>query len=275
MNALLSTNLHDCALHCLLLNQPEDKADCVRQLAALWRQQQLQAVDSAPARPLPIPGRPQQPELVSPTQLPRRGFHTAEGRVRLAHAIAHIEFNAINLALDAVYRFRGMPAQYYSDWLQVAEEEAKHFGLLSRYLQNHDASYGDFPAHNGLWEMALKTDHDVLVRMALVPRVLEARGLDVTPGMIRRLQGAGDDELIAILQVIFDEEIGHVKIGSHWFYHVCQQRGLNPADTFVSLLQQYMTQGVAGPFELDARRAAGFTEQEMQRLAQLAANTGA
>ena len=275
MNAFPSSNLHDCALYCLMLNEPADKADCVRQLASLWRQQQLQAIDATAARPLPIPGRPQRPVMAPPSQLPKRGFHTAEGRVRLAHAIAHIEFNAINLALDAVYRFRGMPAQYYSDWLQVAEEEAKHFGLLSRYLQDHDASYGDFPAHNGLWEMALKTDHDVLVRMALVPRVLEARGLDVTPGMIRRLQSTGDAELIAILQVIFDEEIGHVKIGSHWFYHVCQQRGLNPADTFVTLLQQYMTQGIAGPFELDARRAAGFTEQEMQRLAQLATGIGA
>jgi len=274
MNSLATTSLHERAYHCLMQNEPGDKAACVSLLAEQWQRQDLQLHDENAARALPVPGRPERPHLVAPARVPKRSVHTQAGRLRLAHAIAHIEFNAINLALDAVYRFRGMPPQYYSDWLQVAQEEAKHFTLLNDYLQQHGSAYGEFDAHNGLWEMALKTDHDVLVRMALVPRVLEARGLDVTPGMIRRLQQTGDSRLIAILQLIFDEEIGHVKIGSRWFQYCCRQRGLNPEDTFVDLLQQYMKQGLAGPFEMEARKAAGFSEQEMQRLVQITTATG-
>ncbi len=262
--------LHQAALQCLLLANTDEKCNAVRQLALQWRRGELQRDVKASIQRLESPGRPHRPQLVRPTRVPKRGFDSAIGRIRLAHAIAHIEFNAINLALDAVYRFQQMPDQYYTDWLQVAVEEAKHFCLLQAYLQHRDSYYGEYSAHNGLWEMALKTDHDVLVRMALVPRVLEARGLDVTPGMMQRLQSTGDEDLIAILQIIFDEEIGHVRIGSHWFYHLCQQRGLSPEDTFISLLQQYMQSGIAGPFETDARMAAGFTKQEILRLANLA-----
>ncbi len=261
--------LHTAALRCLRLASAEEKCDAVQSLVQRWHQGGLQRDVHTPIQRLEVPGRPQRPLLVHPARVPKRSFDSAIGRVRLAHAIAHIEFNAINLALDAVYRFRDQPHQYYTDWLQVAAEEAEHFSLLQQYLRRHDSYYGQYSAHNGLWEMALKTDHDVLVRMALVPRVLEARGLDVTPGMIRRLQAAGDEELVAILQRIFDDEIGHVRIGSHWFFRLCEQRGLDAEETFVSLLQQYMQQGIAGPFEMDARMAAGFTEQEMLRLRSL------
>ncbi|MEJ2654165.1 MAG: ferritin-like domain-containing protein [Acidihalobacter sp.] len=149
--------------------------------------------------------------------MPRRGLGTREGRAALVHAVAHIEFNAINLALDAVYRFRSLPRAYYDDWLRVADEEARHFMLLADRLTDFGMRYGDLPAHNGLWEMAVKTADDWLLRMALVPRVLEARGLDVTPGMIERLRQAGDMETVAALEVILREEVGHVAIGSRWF----------------------------------------------------------
>jgi uncharacterized ferritin-like protein (DUF455 family) len=185
------------------------------------------------------------------------------------HAIAHIEFNAINLALDAVYRFRGMPGRYYEDWLSVAADEARHFQLLQDRLAALGRAYGDFPAHNGLWEMAEKTADSCLVRMALVPRVLEARGLDVTPGMIERLTAVGDLETVAVLRVILAEEVRHVAIGTHWFRHCCAQQGLEPSATFLALLESRHSGAVRGPFNLQARYAAGFSADEMERLAML------
>jgi uncharacterized ferritin-like protein (DUF455 family) len=204
--------------------------------------------------------------LVDPREVPRRGFSSLKGRLALAHAIAHIEFNAINLALDAVYRFQHMPERYYADWCRVAAEEARHFMMLADYLETHDMHYGEQNAHNGLWEMAVKTDFDVMARMALVPRVLEARGLDVTPTMINKLQATGDTNLISILQVIFDEEIGHVKIGSYWYKMLCAERNLDPRKTFIELIEKYMQGAKFGPFETAARLQAGFTREEMQSL---------
>lgn len=218
---------------------------------------------------MPVPGRPDRPELVPPRDLVQRKLTTDDGRAALIHAVAHIEFNAINLGLDAVYRFRDMPDDFYRDWLQVAAEEAKHFSMLRARLQKLGYDYGDFPAHNGLWESACATDHDPMIRMALVPRVLEARGLDVTPGMLQRLESVGDHETVAILHVILEEEIGHVAIGSHWFKHLCAERGLDPEPTFRELLQDYMKGRIKGPFNVDARLAAGFSQAELDALEQL------
>jgi len=186
--------------------------------------------------------------------------------VALVHAVAHIEFNAINLALDAVYRFRGMPGEYYADWLSVAADEARHFALLRDRLEDLDARYGDLPAHNGLWEMAEKTADSCLVRMALVPRVLEARGLDVTPGMIERLESAGDSDTAAVLQVILREEVRHVAIGTRWFRYCCDRQGVDPETTFLTLLRAHYGGSVHGPFNTQARYEAGFSKQEMQAL---------
>ena len=212
-----------------------------------------------------IPGRPTQPALIHPSQVPRRGLGTPEGRAALIHAVAHIEFNAINLALDACWRFRGMPADYYRDWLSVAKDEARHFRMLQQRLRELGYAYGDFSAHNGLWEAAEKTRHDVLVRMALVPRVLEARGLDVTPGMIQRLQQVGDVETVRILGIILDEEVRHVAIGTRWFHMLCAQRGLEPVATFRGLLVEYGMR-LRPPFNHEARRVAGFVEAEFELL---------
>ncbi len=258
------------AFACLMQADVSKKVEMVNALSQDWAQQKVAIDRSSCPEPVPVPGRPENPELVHPTKVSKRNFKSEIGRIRLVHAIAHIEFNAINLALDAVYRFPDMPEDFYQDWLQVATEEAKHFCLLQTYLTERGSSYGAYTAHNGLWEMAVKTAHDVMIRMALVPRVLEARGLDVTPTMIRQLDQVGDTELVRILEIIFQEEIGHVKIGSHWFYHCCELRGKDAATTFAELMDEYLRSPVTGPFEIDARKAAGFTEQE---IAMLCANT--
>lgn len=211
------------------------------------------------------PGRPAAPVLVAPAQLAQRKLHHAEGRAALVHAVAHIEFNAINLAWDAVYRFPGMPADYYLDWASVAADEARHFRLLAARLADLGHAYGDFPAHDGLWQMALDTDHDPLVRMALVPRVLEARGLDVTPGMIERLRRVGDDETVAVLDVILREEVRHVAIGSRWFSFLCNQRSLDPAAEFLRLVREHAVV-LRLPFNQTARLAAGFASAELEAL---------
>ena len=215
------------------------------------------------AEQLIIPGRPDKPELVQPRELPRRGLNTLEGRATLLHAICHIEFNAINLAWDAVYRFRDMPQQYYLDWMRVAKEEAEHFSLLRDYLVELGFAYGDFPAHNGLWEMAVETDHDVLIRMALVPRVLEARGLDVTPGIMKKFESVNDTRANEILTVIQREEIGHVEIGSRWYRYCCDLRKVDHDKTFIDLLSEYLKSGIKKPINHDARLKAGFSQQEI------------
>lgn len=209
-----------------------------------------------------IPGRPAKPALVHPARVPHRGLGTVEGRAALIHAVAHIEFNAINLALDACWRFHDMPDDFYADWLSVAQDEARHFRMLSERLGQLGYAYGDFAAHNGLWEAVEKTAHDVLIRMALVPRVLEARGLDVTPGMIERLSGMGDDETVRCLRVILDEEVRHVKIGTHWFRKLCAERGLAPAETFKRLLGDYNMR-LRLPLNHAARAEAGFEAEEL------------
>ena len=201
--------------------------------------------------------------------MPRRSLVTTEGQAALVHAITHIEFNAINLALDAVYRFQGLPEDYYRDWLQVAFEEAQHFSMLRKRLLEFGYEYGDFDAHNGLWEMAVKTKDNIVARMALVPRVLEARGLDVTPGMIAKLQSQGDTATADILKIIFEQEIGHVAIGTRWFNYACEQKGLSPEETFQNLLVEYMDGELRGPFQIEARRQAGFSESELATIQKL------
>lgn len=222
--------------------------------------------DDLPPRAIAAPGRPLRPRLVLPRELPRRGLGTPVGRAALVHAVAHIEFNAIHLAWDAVYRFRGMPDDYYRDWAAIAADEARHYAMLSARLAELGHAYGDFDAHDGLWQMAEATADSVLARMALVPRVLEARGLDVTPGMITRLRAVGDDATADMLEIILREEVAHVAAGSRWFRWCCARDGLEPGATFRGLLQEHLRAGLKGPFNLAARRAAGFAEDELAAL---------
>ncbi|MDH3760951.1 MAG: ferritin-like domain-containing protein [Gammaproteobacteria bacterium] len=218
--------------------------------------------------PIDDPGRPLEPELVDPRQLPRRGFASEEGRIRLLHAFAHIEFNAINIALDAVYRFRQMPANFRSDWLLVATEEARHFQLLQAELLRRGSYYGACQAHRGLWDMVCKTRDNALHRMALVPRVMEARGLDVTPAMITKFRQFDDLAAVDIMAVIYRDEVGHVRIGNYWFNRLCEEQSLDAEVTFRKLVDSYMGGKLRGPFNRPARLEAGFRRQELDALEQ-------
>ena len=197
-------NVFQTALDCLLVTDPEQKCQSVFEFKKRFDSDAHNFVKLENVNTITVPGRPAKPLLVPPQQVPRRKLSTLEGRIALIHAITHIEFNAINLALDAMLRFQSLPDEYYRDWMQVAFEEAQHFTMLRERLNQLDSDYGEFDAHNGLWEMAMKTRDSVVARMALVPRVLEARGLDVTPGMMKRLESVGDHETVAILKIIFE-----------------------------------------------------------------------
>ena len=251
---------------CLAICSPEEKCAAVADLWMAVQSDNFEFDPNTPVTPIGVAGHPVKPELVEPSKVPRRRLGSEAGRAALVHAVTHIEFNAINLALDAAYRFRDMPRRYYSDWLSIAVDEARHFQLLNARLQDLGHAYGDYPAHNGLWQMAEKTSSNCLVRMALVPRVLEARGLDVTPGMIKRLLAAGDAETVVALEVILAEEVRHVAIGTHWFNYCCEKEGLAPLETFLELLERHYSGTIRGPFNLAARYEAGFTEAEMQAL---------
>ncbi|HVF34908.1 MAG TPA: ferritin-like domain-containing protein [Candidatus Saccharimonadia bacterium] len=264
-------SLFDLAHACLRSSNPDEKLELTHAAASAWlpRLARGEMVPHEAAGPAPIeePGRPPRPRLVLPRDVPQRKLSTPEGRAALLHAVVHIEFNAINLAWDAAYRFRGLPADYYADWIRVADDEARHFAMLRARLADLGYEYGDFDAHNGLWEMATKTADDRVARMALVPRVLEARGLDVTPGMIERLRSVGDHATAALLAVILEEEVAHVAAGSRWFAHGCREAGLDPGPVFHSLLARHGATVARGPFNRAARLAAGFSAAELDSLA--------
>ncbi|RFB73524.1 MULTISPECIES: ferritin-like domain-containing protein [unclassified Herbaspirillum] len=259
-----STELRRAALHWLVYTGSAAKAAGVRAMAQAWHAGELvldrEAVLFAEAA---VPGRPAHPELVSPLLVKSRSMRTDEGRAAMIHALAHIEFNAINLALDVIWRFPDMPEAFYIDWLKVADEEAYHFSLLEAHLQVLGCAYGDFTAHNSLWDMAEKTKDDILARIALVPRTMEARGLDAAPPVRNKLAQAGDHAAAAILDIIMRDEIGHVAIGNLWYGWLCEQRGLDPIATFARLTIEFKAPVMRGPFNMEARRAAGFTEAEL------------
>lgn len=261
------TDLFASAHACLRAVTPEEKVALTFATAEAFSRGELAVDDDAPPpEPIGMPGRPERPRLVHPRDLPRRGFGTHEGRAAFIHSVAHIEFNAIDLAWDAVYRFRGMPHDFYVDWAQVAHDEARHFVMLRERLRALDHDYGDFDAHNGLWEMAEKTAHSGLARMALVPRVLEARGLDVTPGMIVKLRQLGDHATADILEVILREEVAHVAAGSRWFRWHCARDGVEPRSRFRALLREYASGVLHRPFNTEARLQAGFDPEELESL---------
>jgi len=232
--------------------------------AADWQAGKLDWQDTTPVKL--TCGRPAKPELVPHKQVQQRNPQTPEGRAHLLHAIVHIEFTAINLAIDHAARFRGLPKQYYADWIGVAAEEAEHFQLLRQRLQSLGHDYGDFPAHASLWDMAEKTEHDVLVRMALVPRLLEARGLDATPPIQRKLEAAGDHESARVLDIILRDEIGHVGLGDRWFRHLCAERDVEPEATYRHLLGEFHAPWPQAPMNEAARLAAGFSSGELASL---------
>lgn len=248
-----------------LARDPRAKCALVMQLATPGQPPSDQWL----APPVEQPGRPGKPVLVHARDVPRRGLGTDQGRSAFLHAVAHIEFNAINLALDAVLRFPDMSDAYRQDWLSVATDEARHYLMLADRMAELGSAYGDYPAHDGLWEAAVSTAGSLSARMAIVPRVLEARGLDVTPGLISRLESAGDSQSAAILRVILDEEVRHVAIGSHWFKWACAERGLVPQEEFLRCVEAYLPGRRFKALNADARLRAGFSEEELHRLAQV------
>jgi uncharacterized ferritin-like protein (DUF455 family) len=254
--------------HALLLLQICDPDEKARRTLAFDGLETTTGADDRLVEPAELPGRPERPALVPPSRLVQRAVGTLEGRCALLHALAHIEHNAINLALDACWRFDAMPEAYYRDWLSVARDEARHFCLLRDHLAKLGCRYGDLPAHDGLWDMVVKTRGDVLARMALVPRTLEARGLDASPGVRMRLVSVGDLAAAAIVDVILNDEIRHVAIGNHWYHHLCALRGLDPVTHYALLGRRYEAPVLHRPFNLEARRAAGFTDDELSYLLQ-------
>jgi uncharacterized ferritin-like protein (DUF455 family) len=225
-------------------------------------------IDPAAIVPDPggIPGRPAKPDLVAHTSLKSKPLTSPEGRALLLHAIAHIELNAIDLALDVVWRFPGMPEDFYRDWVGIAKEEAKHFLLIQQHLIGMGFDYGDFPAHNSLWNMAERTRGDILARIGLVPRTMEARGLDASPGVKSKLISAGDHVAGRMMDIILKDEIGHVATGNRWYRYICLARGIDPVNTYRELIQQYDAPKLKSPYNLEARRLAGFEEDELNYL---------
>lgn len=209
---------------------------------------------------------PDKPQLLSPRDMPRRRINSATGKVAFFHALAHIEFVAIYLAWDMLYRFRGLPKEFYQDWLRIADEEALHFTLIRKHLLALGADYGDLPAHSGLWDHAEETAEDVLARLAIVPRCMEARGLDITPQMIEKFSSQGDIESVKLLTRILEDEVGHVKIGSYWFKKLCQQKQLNHEQKYIELIKKFYVGKPKGPFNRELRIIAGFTNAEIDWL---------
>ncbi|HHT00602.1 MAG TPA: ferritin-like domain-containing protein [Thiomicrospira sp.] len=242
------------------------KVQQLAQLQADWSEDRFDFTATDSIVRVPDAGRPEKPQLVSPKELPKRRLGSKEGHASLMHSIAHIEFNAVNLALDAIYRFQDMPYEYYRDWLGVAGEESYHFQMVREHLNSLGYEYGDMPAHDGLWLTTYETDHDPLVRMALVPRTLEARGLDVTPPMINKLRAIGDKRGVEILKILLRDEIGHVEVGTRWFRYLCKQRDQNPFEAFQNIITNYFHGNLRGPFNYEAREAAGFSEEEIKWL---------
>ena len=262
----LRMSLRANSLSALQIRSPEEK--CAATSALLCDASQVYPAEVL-AEPDHLPCRPERPTLVSVLKVQKRSAHTAEGRAALLHALAHIELNAIDLGLDIVWRFPGMPKQFYIEWAIIAQEEAKHFALLADHLSGLGYQYGDFPAHTGLWDMAEITKGDLLARLALVPRTLEARGLDASPPVRDKLLSAGDKRGAEILSIILQDEIGHVATGNRWYRWLCIQRGLDPIATYTALTEQYSAPRLRGPFNLEARRAAGFDEEELTALLQI------
>ena len=259
-------NLFKLASDCLHQGSIDEKLNTTQKAWALYQLGELEYQMDFPVAPINQTQFPQRPALKSPRDMPRRNFTTERGITALLHALAHIEFMAINLAWDILYRFRNMPKKFYQDWLKVAKEEAQHFTLLRNHLLQKGLDYGDLPAHDGLWVHAEQTENDLLARLALIPRCMEARGLDVTPAMIDNFKKINDYESAEILTIILKDEVEHVKTGTYWFNAVCQERKLAPESSYQQLVLHYLKEKPKGPFNKEMRIIAGFTQAELDWL---------
>ena len=240
-----------------------EKAAQARQTAELWRHGKLTRDTTSPADWPDRPARPEKPALLEPRAMPRRKISGETGRKAQLHALAHIELNAIDLAFDLVGRFvtAPLPDGFIDDWIRVGADEARHFLMLDDRLAELDMQYGDLPAHDGLWQAAYDTRHDLLARLAIVPLVLEARGLDVTPAMMTKFAAAGDDKSAKMLEIIFEDEKTHVGAGSVWFSHLCDAQGFDAESCFKDMVATYFSGQLKPPFNVEARNEAGLPER--------------
>lgn len=261
-------NLFDFAKHCLQKTDIDEKLTLTHQAWQLCRKNKLSFESLDSVQPISTTRFPDKPELLPPHKMPKRGLGSQAGVAALFHSLAHIEFIAIYLAWDIIYRFRNLPESFYKDWLQVADEEAQHFALIREHLAFHGLNYGDLPAHKGLWEHAEDTAHDILARLAIVPRCMEARGLDVTPTMIDKFKKQGDTTSVAVLNRILEDELGHVAFGSYWFKAFCDKQGFEPEEKYKELIKKYYKGKPKGPFNKEMRIIAGFSDAELNWLEQ-------
>jgi uncharacterized ferritin-like protein (DUF455 family) len=262
-------NIFDIAQYCLQQTDIEQKLAMTHQTWQTLQTGTLSFDSVSPVASINSTRFPERPLLLPLRQMPKRNLNTHAGVAAMFHALAHIEFVAIYLAWDILYRFRGLPEQFYQDWLKVADEEAQHFALIRNHLRDLGCNYGDLPAHQGLWEHAQDTAHDVLARLAIVPRCMEARGLDATPAIIEKFKSRQDTASVAILNRILTDEVGHVAIGSYWFKTLCQQQGFEPEQKYQELLQQFYKGKPKGPFNKEMRVIAGFSTAELDWLESL------
>ncbi len=251
---------------CLHHVDVEQKVNTTQQAKQLLLDNQLSFEALEPVLSITATKFPDKPQLLAPRDMPRRRLNSPTGKIAFFHALAHIEFIAIYLAWDILYRFRGLPDKFYQDWLKVADEEARHFTLLTAHLLEMGVNYGDLPAHHGLWEHAEDTQNDVLARLAIVPRCMEARGLDITPQMIEKFKKQGDQKSVNLLSRILEDEIGHVAMGSYWFKTFCEQKGLNHEEKYKELLGKFYNGKPKGPFNRELRIIAGFSNAEINWL---------
>jgi uncharacterized ferritin-like protein (DUF455 family) len=260
-------NLFEIAEACLHHPNIDEKLALTHHAKFLFDTEQLDFKSNNPVQPIERVKFPEKPILQAPRNMPKRKLTSTEGVIAFFHAIAHVEFVAIYLAWDLLYRFRGLPRQFYQDWLCVADEEAQHFELLRQHLRSFNVEYGDLPAHGGLWDHAVDTAEDLLARLALVPRCMEARGLDVTPAIIAKFTAKDDAAGVAILTRILTDEVKHVERGSYWFKTICTQKGLEPEIQYQALISQYYRGGKPkGPFNRELRKTAGFSDAELDWL---------
>ena len=259
-------NIFTIAEQCL--HQPDiaKKVELTHNAKNLLDQNQLSFTSSSPVQPITETQFPTQPQLLRPRDMPRRRLNSPTGQCAFFHSLAHIEFIAIYLAWDILYRFRGLPDQFYQDWLTIADEEAQHFTLIRHHLTELGIDYGDLPAHHGLWEHSEDTADDLLARLAIVPRCMEARGLDITPQMIEKFKIQKNEKAVTLLTRILDDEVGHVKIGSYWFKTLCEQRGFNHEEKYKELIGQFYQGKPKGPFNRKLRIIAGFSPAEIDWL---------
>ena len=255
------------AIEALRAGDLDRKIEVTRQTAFLWYNGRLGIGGAVGEAPPDRPGRPAEPNLVPPKFLKKRSIRSERGRIALLHAIAHIELNAIDLAWDIVARFADpsansgsrMPRSFFDGWVRVALEEAKHFSLLRQRLNQLNSYYGALDAHDGLWEAAQNTGHDLTARLAVVPLILEARGLDITPSLLRQMEEVDDPESAAIFHIIYRDELGHVAVGAKWFRYLCLRQGLEPDSSFQQLVRKYFRGPLKPPFNDFARCRAGLT----------------